>query len=173
MFSHIKLYSTVLHPSLMAFLMTPRLVWTVEVPLKHIQGFLVPPTERKSLEKKETNLVESEGGEIEEKDEEKDENGEKDNDEEVEVVEKDFEEVRNTQRGFKAKKAVNEKAKKKNDGEKKYNLWVYICSPFQQRILEIRWQWACGGGSRCPCRSESGVKKLIHNKTHPLPSSAL
>ena len=62
--------------------------------------------------------MESEGGEIEEKDEEKDENGEKDNDEEVEVVEKDFEEVRNTQRGFKAKKAVNEKAKKENDGEK-------------------------------------------------------
>ena len=80
--------------------------------------------------------MESEGGEIEEKDEEKDENGEKDNDEEVEVVEK---EVRNNQRGFKAKKAVNEKAKKENDGEKKYNLWVYICSPFQQRILEIRW----------------------------------
>ena len=47
--------------------------------------------------------------------------------------------MRNNQRGFKAKKAVNEKAKKENDGEKKYNLWVYICSPFQQRILEIRW----------------------------------
>ena len=34
MFSHIKVYPTVLQPSLMAFLMTPRLVWTVEVPLK-------------------------------------------------------------------------------------------------------------------------------------------
>ena len=33
-------YSTVLHPSLMAFLMTPRLVWMVEVPLKHLMGHL-------------------------------------------------------------------------------------------------------------------------------------
>ena len=105
----------------------------------HTGLFSAAYRKKKSGKEKETNLVESEGGEIEEKDEEKDENGEKDNDEEVEVVEKDFEEVRNTQRGFKAKKAVNEKAKKENDGEKKYNLWVYICSPFQQRILEIRW----------------------------------
>ena len=81
----------------------------------HTGLFSAAYRKKKSGKEKETNLVESEGGEIEEKDEEKDENGEKDNDEEVEVVEK---EVRNTQRGFKAKKAVNEKAKKENDGEK-------------------------------------------------------
>ena len=79
----------------------------------HTGLFSAAYRKKKSGKEKETNLVESEGGEIEEKDEEKDENGEKDNDEEVEVVEKDFEEVRNTQRGFKAKKAVNGKSQGK------------------------------------------------------------
>ena len=107
--------------------------------------------------------MESEGGEIEKKDEEKDENGEKDNDEEVEVVEKDFEEVRNTQRGFKAKKAVNEKAKKKNDGEKKYNLWVYIYSRRGRSALVVL----------NPNPSEIVVMKLLHSQTQSLPSSAM
>ena len=35
MFSHVKAYTTVIHTYLKAFLMTPRLVWTVEAPLQH------------------------------------------------------------------------------------------------------------------------------------------
>ena len=50
----------------------------------HTGLFSAAYRKKKSGKEKETNLVESEGGEIEEKDEEKDENGEKDNDEEVE-----------------------------------------------------------------------------------------
>ena len=113
-------------------------------------------------EKATTHLVETEGGEIEEeKDEEKDENVEKDNDEEVEVVEKEFEEVKNTQRGFKAKKAVIEKAKKENDGEKKDP----ICHHFKKARCHhgMSGKQSYNGTPKCPFRHPMICQRLLRN----------
>ena len=114
---------------------------------------------KKSGKEKATNVVESEDGEIEdEKDEEEEENVEREKDDEVEVVEDDFEEVKNTQRGFKAKKAVT---KNENDGQKKEP----ICHHFKKARCHhgMSGKLSYNGIAKCPFRHPMICQKLLRN----------
>lgn len=118
---------------------------------------------KKSGKERATPTVENEDGEIEEEnDEEKEENGEKEN-VEVEIVEDDFQEVKNTQRGFKAKKTVTkpEKDKKENDGEKKEP----ICHHFKKARCHhgMSGKQSYNGIAKCPFRHPMICQKLLRN----------